>query len=638
METIKPDISCKPNEWPEPRTQKAKGYKAIYELTPYNWRVPDAYLIQSDKDLEYFTKAGIGSIFNFARPCPTVPRHGFVESGPTNYDHELWEVWRQTKEADPEGEMLLLKTIDAEYSAVYTPGGLFFGRGNDGATAGINSLSMLIPEQDPGIELRNSAGISPLDSPYFELVWSKDDLNRPYLVQCRGGDKIPGDIDYIPFSVDVRKIVVAQGVGLEWEEEIAVHAKSSEAHNRQLVVYHEGGNQGSHFAVHCRLNGIPYVASFKPELGMQLEPNSEEQNEFDLSALQSGIHVGSEIRPRFEDAVDLMLVGLHSFGTNKGASRDFNAGVGAMACLRLGAAACLGEYRHHMKGGHLLSRRQIFHDVWCDFFTHQKRMTIATRSFKNTHWKSGYGGYKWGQCAEGNVHLWLEILEFMKDPSQIRAKYIMTAFNRAVNEAHNGGWLFNKFVDGSRLDEAGRGDPQAFVRSVPALMEAHAARCSSLGWRKMRRPRAFAIKEDDGGVRHLIMRYERHANPNATRMKNEALGIVKPKPKVTVSDIVGVVKGMGHNYYLHLQYKVIGKVAYKTLDIPIYENKVSELRLLPHSTLSMAGSGAEYIPFTAHVEDGVHFLRHKATGAKISMEGMKNDHALGTLISKAAQV
>ena len=111
MDTVK-ELSYKPNEWSEPRTQKAKGYKAIYSLEPYGWRVPDAYLIQSDEDLDYFISFGCREVFDFARPCPTVPRHGFVESGPVKSDDELKEVWRQTKEADPEGEMLMLKTID----------------------------------------------------------------------------------------------------------------------------------------------------------------------------------------------------------------------------------------------------------------------------------------------------------------------------------------------------------------------------------------------------------------------------------------------------------------------------------------------------------------------------------------------
>ena len=631
------ELTSNPSEWPDPRTQKAKGYRAIWDARPYSWSVPCAYLIQSDEDLEFIIRNGIQEEYNFARPCPTVPRHGFVESGKVHSSGDLREVWAETKEADPLGELLLLQTIDASYSAVYTPGGVFFGRGNDGATAGINSLSMFVPEptlNDFLPPLKEASGIAEADSPYFELVWAKD-RKEPYLVQCRGGDKIPSGIDYIPFNVDVRKIVVAQGVGLEWEEEIAAHAKTPEAYNRQLIVYHEGGNQGSHFAVHCRLNGIPYVASFKPTIGQQIEPTSDEQSEFDLHALMSGINTGSETQCTFEDAVNLMLTGLHTFGTNKGASRDFQAGVGAMACLRLGAAACLGEYRHHQKGGGLLPRRQIFHAVWKDFFHHQKRMTIATRSFKNTHWKPGYGGYKWGQCAEGNVHLWLEILEFMKDPSQLRAKYIMTAFNRAVNEAHNGGWLFNKFTNSSLLDEAGSGNPRAFVRSVPALMEAHAMRVSSLGWRKMRRPRAFSINEDEAGVRHLIMRYERHKDPNATRRGNVQAGITKPK--VTVGAIRGIVKHAGMGAYLHLQYKVIGKVQYKTLDIKMSEDKASAISNMPHTSTSMAGSGTAYIPFTAHIMDGNYILRHGVSEQTVDMEGFDSEYPLQMLITKAAQ-
>jgi len=131
------------------------------------------------------------------------------------------------------------------------------------------------------------------------------------------------------------------------------------------------------------------------------------------------------------------------------------------------------------------------------------------------------------------------------------------------------------------------------------------------------------------------MRYERHKDPNATRRGNVQAGITKPK--VTVGAIRGIVKHAGMGAYLHLQYKVIGKVDYKTLDIKLSDDKASVIKDMPHTSKSMAGSGASYIPFTAHIMEGEYILRHGVSEQPIDMEGFDSEYPLQMLITKAAQ-
>ena len=313
-------ITNNPTDWNTPRSQKAKGYQAIFAKSEgegvYYWKVPAAFLIQSDQDLEEFISRSDSIYYKFARPCPTVPRHGFVDSRRFSHDVELRGIWRDTLAADPNGEMLIMEAIDAECSAIYSPGGMFYGPGNDGATAGIDSHSVFLPTHEANPDLLARAGIKEGDSPYFELVWPKGD-NKPKLVQLRGGPKIESAVDYIPYDISaISKIVIAKGVGLEWEDEIARQAQTPEALQRQLVVYDSGGNQASHYAAHCKVHNIPYVASFEPEIGMPISCNIDkdlQEDAFDIDRVMLGLHTGIEVNVPMDDAVDAMLLGPVSY-------------------------------------------------------------------------------------------------------------------------------------------------------------------------------------------------------------------------------------------------------------------------------------------------------------------------------------
>jgi len=174
------------------------------------------------------------------------------------------------------------------------------------------------------------------------------------------------------------------------------------------------------------------------------------------------------------------------------------------------------------------------------------------------------------------MFLWLEVLEFMKEPTQGRARHILDAYNRAVNVAHNGGWLFNKFASGDLMDQAAAGNPSFFIRAVPTIFRCVGLSRFEPGWTRMRRPRVLHLQNVDG-VRSLVHNDEQHnrtGNPDYV-----------PKPKPTG---IKAVQGIMRENILHLQIKLHGKPGYITRDIPIAASQVPQVQSLHKESVSWA--------------------------------------------------
>jgi len=582
------------NEWtgndaPVARTQKARGLLKLREehaANIYGGYTPQFALVQNEADLDRLIHSWLAAcdaetstMQMFCRPCPVRPRHGFVDSGPVNNPAEMRALWKEAQANDPQAEMLVMAPVAASCSAIYTPTSISFGPGNDGATAGSDSQILFHgpPSNDLYLErMVDGKGIAEGEVPYVEVVY--DESGKAHVVQVRSGPAISAEPDYIPHVVYPDNIVQPSGEDLiEWEQMAADWEEGT-------VIYHPGGNRASHYAIHCVNNNIPYITTFEPVMGRRLEP-TEERAPIDTEQFYKGIMSGTSLNIKFEDAVKLMLFGLHTSAMNSTPFSWKIAGMAAMQCLRLGSAACLGEYRHHQRGKRL-ARRQIFENAFSDFFGHQKRMVTAYRSFNFTRWRSGYGGPKWAECSHQNMFLWMEILEFMKEPTEERAKHTLDAFNRAVNVAHNGGWLFNKFANGTMMDEAAEGRPHFFVNAIPTVFRVAPTETFEPGWARMRRPRVLKV-QDVEGVRTLLHVDESH-NYTANGIKQP------PKPKPTG---IKAIQGVMRDNVLHLQFKVHGKPGYITRDIEIAPSQASLLRGLDHSVSSWA-TDKPYIQFT----------------------------------------
>lgn len=78
----------------------------------------------------------LGPVRIFARPCPLVPCHGFVDSRVVSSASDILQVVKETVKADPNGEVILMPFIEAKYSAVQVGEYVTLGIGHDGVTAG----------------------------------------------------------------------------------------------------------------------------------------------------------------------------------------------------------------------------------------------------------------------------------------------------------------------------------------------------------------------------------------------------------------------------------------------------------------------------------------------------------------------
>jgi hypothetical protein len=126
------------------RTQKARGMAVI--TTVGRMYTPPTVLIQSTTDLakvekvlQVFHEAGEKT---WARPCPTRPRHGFLESRKVDTVDQVKELWEKTKALEDDAELMLQPMVNATMSGIITPNKLVWGPGNDGATSGRDTLSL----------------------------------------------------------------------------------------------------------------------------------------------------------------------------------------------------------------------------------------------------------------------------------------------------------------------------------------------------------------------------------------------------------------------------------------------------------------------------------------------------------------
>lgn len=217
----------------------------------------------------------------FARPCPVVPRHGFVESRGINTLAEALDIYKnEVLPEDPNGELIIMPRLTGEYSFVATASGVSWGKGNAGVTDGDHAV--LIPTQGLTEALRKHLthwAYSPPDfmkdlteSPYLEGVEHEGEMQ---LVQVRNGPEQPHTVNYIPRTEPIKKVIYRYGSLLEWEEKLKSELQANGGKPDGLCVALELGSLASHYAVHAIQMGIAVATDFTPKKGEMLkaEPN-----------------------------------------------------------------------------------------------------------------------------------------------------------------------------------------------------------------------------------------------------------------------------------------------------------------------------------------------------------------------------
>jgi hypothetical protein len=459
-----------------PTTQKAKG---VIGLMKAGYTVPYLMAIVKETGKSFSYPA-------FARPCPVRPRHGVVDSRVVNSDDQLDRVIIETLAADPDGEVMLMSPINAEWSALWTPTSITFGPGNDGATAGKDTVTLPLCRGEGGLTDRlydplTDYGIGEDEDPYVELVRGGSYL---YWTQLRAGPRLGAVTkNFIPARVEVKEILTTSHKDdveytlLEWEKLI------SEKHETDgLVVYHPGGSMTDHFTVHARTYGIPVILSSTPgvSVGDVLEKETDTPPLSPQSILM-GIATGEAMELPEADTsnlhpyVALLLTGLYN-SSQMGGDYGRWLGISTALMLRLGSAALSGEARHidRQSGKKMKLREEIYNrTIPFTLARHRARVNRLTNILRYGFDAGSIGGEKWARCGAALMPLFNAVGLLAREPSEESAGALIRALNLAVDQAHNNGWWLNKFTpEGDLYTKIQNGTIAHIAASGPAAMKA----------------------------------------------------------------------------------------------------------------------------------------------------------------------
>lgn len=481
---------------PEPQTQKGKGLKVLQS----------AGILGGNMAIVCTTLDGAIAAFNkipgrkFGRPCPITARHGFVDSREVKGVDDVINLWGETKAADPQGELILMPLVEAEYNCVWRPGLLAIGPGHDGATAGHDSISVFLQENyAPAWQaLATQAGVDlETRAPFIEAVSHRG--VDTIITQIRSGVKdAPTEPDWVPVAMTVGEVISVDGsVKATPDEMLAWEHKATTLKPGFHVVFDQGGNLGDHWAVHCQLNQIAVVTSFMPQVGQALAKMGIDLVPLEPQAivwgflggllspsLLSGDTVGRRNRTR---ATVAAILGTHH-GLKMGGAAGEHLGASVALFLRLGQAAVWGEARHAWSYGAEKSlpdgikplikgqsRQQVFANVLDEWVTGREGLKGVTRCFHEGHWGGSMGGKAWAAISHAVVELDRAMMELIRIPSKVNAKKVYVRLTAAVNLAHNcvsAGSFLNKFCSMEWFDMAAALDPRAACFAGPVWYEA----------------------------------------------------------------------------------------------------------------------------------------------------------------------
>ena len=472
-----------------PITQKAKGVfllqnkKTVLNLLGLQLSV--------NKHLVFKAIHEFGpSCFNFpvfVRPCPVVPRHGFVDSVVCKDHKTLNQVIENTRKVEPNAEVLITKPLEAHHNVVFAGNHLSIGNGNDGATSGTNCSSLYVNEDVLWERILSSSTPSDILAentiPFYEFVITE---TSSFLVQIRSGPGVPSSKDFVPQDIKVETVVRAGGDLLEWEE------KMKNVDPTKTVVNHVGGSLSSHYAIHCVVNNIAVLTTREPVVGETLSKTTSvdqttpatlaEKKDF-VESFKKGFCIWQSYAPTPTELLYLVLAVLHNmYALLK--HRDFSLlgqvlGIFCKICF----AVSFGESRHH-------KNRAQLKKAYSKTFPFDKHVyvlpgnrdtayqSLLKTNVKNTvaavekayylfhycSWSGSFGGKPWENCTKEAISLYNLCLEgdIQKAVSQ---------FNVVINMAHNGGRYLNKLISVEQMDEAAHNSSEFVFNNLKALCQ-----------------------------------------------------------------------------------------------------------------------------------------------------------------------
>jgi hypothetical protein len=464
------------------KTQKASGifylmHKEDAVKSNFGWSVPKH--IKFEAGTEFFEDS-----FNypvFARPCPTIPRHGFVDSIICNNAVELNAVSNQTFDVESEAEILITKPVNASYNAILTDGVLTFAPGNDGATSGkgVKYFYILNDVIADTINLDKSLLLEG-ELPFYEFVFDKEE-NTTHLVQVRSAPGVPKSKNYIPTSMEVKEIIKAGGDLLEWESRLKKIDPST------TIIDHTDGSLASHYAIHAIVNKIPIFTTDLPSIGDYIEPtvatseiSSEQKNAF-YKAFCAGFDSSSSVNfsntnvfRYAEETISIALSCLHNYGASAMAGDYEVLGMCLGLFVRTTFAVSAGEARYaasrslkNINDVQALATSKFVKKIpnsreaaykYIYSMSTKDLLDIAPYiyyAFDKYAWGGGFGGSAWKSCTKSAMNLFNSCIDQ-------KIESVVELFNNVIHEEHNNGRYLNKVITIGEFDSAAE-DPSRFA-------------------------------------------------------------------------------------------------------------------------------------------------------------------------------
>lgn len=416
----------------------------------------------------------------FARPCPRVPRHGFVDSRMV-HDEAGWDRLLEEIEGsgEPEVEVICMPYLEARWSGILTPAGVTIGPGNDGATSGHDARSVPAPAAlDAFLQAfhlkKAMADAAVTQNPFLEMVATAKAIEA---VQLRDGPAVGMGHAYVPDTMDVTEVLEAGGDLLAWEELMKQYDGK-----KGVVVWHPGGALSSHYGVQAIVHGLAVLCDGeKPQIGHTLAktgngPRPLTEKDYDTLRRLLATACRTEI-PELTGTpgmINLAIAALHAQAL-WGPERHLLLlrAVGLAYMVRFSVAAILGELRHWdgagpgRKGVTRLTdvgtfrkskkkgvdRQQVHEQAFGRKILHLTgKLETAVVDFSQPGWSASFGGKNWAHCAQVVLTLYGAIGAFLKDPSKDTWLSVLAQWNHTVNVFHNNGAMLNKFITKSLMD------------------------------------------------------------------------------------------------------------------------------------------------------------------------------------------
>ena len=460
------------------RTQKGCGIQALQSV--YHNTLYLLAIMQTQEHVDMLATSPLIKFPLFARPAPSVPRHGYIDSRIVNTPKEVCDLLSTVLKDDPLGELLLCKYISSSHNAIWTPGSITIGRGHDGATGGKDVIVVpLAGKNTIPLTTLKQAGIKPDSWPYVEVVYKKnEDPLSATLTQLREGPimkSVQGN--FIPSPTLIKHIVHADPSKFKdtgWEKEIQKFSGME-----GVIVWHPNGSITDHFSIHAFTEKIPIIFDEKsPLVGDILEPTiGAAQIGFNPESMLRGFVAGSKLLLEWNSSnlLEAALVILHNATAMTGESSKW-LGFGTAILLRFGMAALNGEARH-FRTGLEKSGKQTREAVYVESLHktmnfHKARVNRLVNIFRYGRWASaGFGGPKWACCGAATIDVFNSIWALANNPTEDTAAAVVQAVNLMVNQAHNGGWWFNKFIGADVFERAASSDLAFIIRTGPTFYE-----------------------------------------------------------------------------------------------------------------------------------------------------------------------